>query len=163
MLKFNFFIFAFLLVMICMIFNSQAQTLPAIETPVAENGQINASETLLLNSSIGLSAFQASFVLRWMNASSELEMALISPSGLIINQSAEPSIIYKSEEKMETYIVADPEPGNWSARITAMSAPTEGEKYTFLTIKILGERSMPDKETEQAVDLNSSDEAASSK
>jgi hypothetical protein len=125
--------------MICMVFNSQAaELLPAMETPVPIYGQINASETLLLNSSIDSSISQVSFVLRWQDASNVLEMAMISPNGSIIDPSAMPPVIHTSEERTETYIVQDPEPGNWAARITAKNTSADGEKYTFLVIKIKG-------------------------
>jgi hypothetical protein len=64
-------------------------------------------------------------------------MALRTPSGVSINQSAQTPIGY-TKEKLDTYyVIPDPEPGNWTAIIEAKNVSPGGEDYVFFTTQVL--------------------------
>jgi hypothetical protein len=140
---------ALFLSLICMA--SAAETddeLPPMEITVPVNGHINASETLWHNLTVGSNISSVSFALYWPNEGSDLEMALISPSGLLINQSAQMPTVYKRENMNAYYIVQEPEAGNWTAMIEAKNVSASGEDYTFFMAQILGNELIPENLTE---------------
>jgi hypothetical protein len=151
-----------LLSLICTAFGIETENImPQIETTIPIDGQINASEVQSQISMIGSDVSSAVFALNWQNKGSDLEMILRSPSGDQINQSAQAPTIFKKEELNTYYIVANPEPGNWTAIIEAKNVPSEGEHYVFFAAKLLGQAAIAVNETE-SVDLsNSSNEANS--
>jgi hypothetical protein len=90
---------------------------------------INASETHQLNFSVGSNVTAASFILDFANDTSELEMVLITPSGSRIDSATGEPITYQRDNLSIYYIVPDPEPGEWTAEITARDVPETGEEY----------------------------------
>lgn len=95
---------------------------------------INESETHLMNVSVSSNVTMASFLLDWMDVTSVLEMVLISPSGTRIDSSAEEPITYNMTSDAIYYVVPDPEPGVWTAEITALDVPETGEEYYSYSI-----------------------------
>jgi len=91
--------------------------------------RIYPSETVSLNTTVGLNTSEMSFVLFWENATSSLDAVLYSPSGTEINSSAPPSVIYGVNNTLIYYIVHRPEPGEWVAKIQAAAVPDVGESY----------------------------------
>ncbi len=92
-------------------------------------GYINASESFEMNVSVGSNVTSASFLVDWMNLSSNLEMTLVSPSGRSIASSVGEPITFNESNASIYYIVPDPEPGEWVAIITAKEVPAVGEEY----------------------------------
>lgn len=97
-------------------------------------GHINASETQLLNSTVELNVAYATFILSWENETTDLEIVLITPSGMVIDHAAEKPIIYQKNASLISYMIPNPEPGNWTSKITAMAVPEMGENYCVFTI-----------------------------
>jgi len=89
----------------------------SLDGPEPQCGQVNASETLSLNSTISSGLRSASFILVWTDMNSSLEMALTTPGGLRLDSSAED--VYGRDKGIVYFVVPDPEPGNWTAVITA--------------------------------------------
>ncbi|MDQ1262757.1 MAG: hypothetical protein QG575_1938 [Euryarchaeota archaeon] len=99
---------------------------------IPENGQIEAMQTVLLNTTIGTNLSSFSFILTWTNATSGLEATLTSPSGTKIDSTAELPVIYGTNESLIFYILPNPEAGKWTAAITARNVPDVGETYLVL-------------------------------
>lgn len=127
-LKVAFIIFCFVF---CALFVAIALDQP---TPIPICRHINASETISMNSRVETGTFSTSFVLTWIDASSQMEMILRSPSGLLLNPSAESPIVYSKNKTMLYFIVPSPEPGNWSEIITAKNLSQKGEDYCIITV-----------------------------
>ncbi len=106
----------------------------ALETTSPICRYINASETHQLNFSVGSNVTAAFFLLDFANDTSELEMVLITPSGTIIDSSTAGPATYQRENLSICYIVPDPEPGEWTAEITAKDVPETGEEYCASTV-----------------------------
>jgi hypothetical protein len=121
--------------------------MPPIEIIVPVNGYINASETLTQISTVGPNVSSASFSLYWQNGENDLGMTLKSPSGLVIDQSAQPPTIYEKGNQSIYYIVQDPEAGNWTAMIEALNVSAQGEEFTFFG-DLLGNEAIPENITE---------------
>ena len=102
--------------------------------PIPICRHINASETISMNSSVEKATFSASFIMTWIDAASQMEMKLVSPSGLLIDSSAESPIVYSRNETMLYFIVHAPEAGNWSQIITARNLSQKGENYCIITV-----------------------------
>ncbi len=62
-------------------------------------------------------------------------MKLVSPGEREINSSAEPPINYQKNDSLIFYIVPDPEPGNWTAKVIAPMALQTGEDYCVIFIQ----------------------------
>jgi hypothetical protein len=105
----------------------QGPTIPAC-------GHINESETHLLNSTIGSNITSASFILSWSETADDLEMVLFAPSGMRIGPDAGEPVIYQRNASLIYYIVPNPEPGDWTAEITAGSVPEAGGDYCAFTV-----------------------------
>ena len=99
---------------------------------IPEIGQIHATQTVLLNTTIGSNLSSFSFILAWFNATSSLEATLTSPRGTKIDSTAQPPIIYGINKSLIFYILPNPEAGKWTAAISAKNAPDAGE--TFLAL-----------------------------
>jgi hypothetical protein len=99
---------------------------------IPENGQINATQAVLLNTTIGTNLSSFSFILSWFNATSSLEATLTSPSGAKIDSTAQPPVIYGTNKSLIFYILPSPEAGKWTAAITAKNVPDAGESYWAL-------------------------------
>jgi hypothetical protein len=99
---------------------------------IPENGQINATQAVLLNTTIGTNLSSFSFILSWFNATSSLEATLTSPSGAKIDSTAQPPVIYGTNKSLIFYILPSPEAGKWTAAITAKNVPDGGESYWAL-------------------------------
>jgi hypothetical protein len=97
-----------------------------------EYGQIHATESVLLNTTIGTNLSSFSFVLTWINATSNLEAILTSPGGVQIDSTAQMPIIYGTNKSLVFYILQNPEAGKWTATITAKNVPDVGEFYWAL-------------------------------
>ncbi len=99
---------------------------------VPEYEQINATQPVLLNTTIGTGLSSFSFILTWLNATSSLEATLTSPSGTKIDSNAQLPIIYGTNKTMIYFILPGPEAGKWTAVITAKNAPDVGESFLAL-------------------------------
>ena len=115
--------------------------------PVQSCGVLNATGSSLVKSNIGSHLSSVSFLLNWTNATSSLDMILSSPSGLKIDSSAQPPVIYGENESMEYYIVPNPEPGTWTVQIRPKSVPDKGEEYCLSTIFIFGQELVSENNT----------------
>jgi len=135
--------------MACLASGSETESdMPAIELIVPVNGHINASETLSQISTVGPNVSSASFSLYWQNEENDLSMTLKSPSGLMIDQSAQLPTIYQKENQSIYYIVQDPEAGNWTAMIEALNVSAQGEEFTFFGDLVAGNEAVPENITE---------------
>jgi hypothetical protein len=105
----------------------QGLTIPAC-------GHINESETHLLNTTIGSNVTSASFILSWSEMADDLEMVLVSPSGMRVGTEIDEPVIYQRNASLIYYIVPYPEPGDWTAEIIAGSVPETGEDYCAFTV-----------------------------
>jgi hypothetical protein len=99
---------------------------------IPESGQIHATQTVLLNTTISTNLSSFSFILNWFNATSSLEATLTSPSGAKIDSTAQPPVIYGMNTSLIFYILPSPEAGKWTAAITAKNVPDAGESYWTL-------------------------------
>ncbi len=97
-------------------------------------GHIYASETHTVNSIIGLNITSASFILNGGETADNLGMVLVTPNGTEIGPDAGEPITYRREANLIYYIVPNPEPGNWTAKITAGTIPEMGEDYCIFTV-----------------------------
>lgn len=95
---------------------------------------IYASETHALNTAVGLNIASASFILSCEGAADEMEMVLVTPSGIEINPEAGEPVIYQRNASLIYYIVPYPEPGNWTAEIAARAVPETGVDYCAFAI-----------------------------
>lgn len=102
-----------------------------LELPVyvPELEQIHAMQPVSLNTTIGTNLSSFLFVLTWLNATSNLEATLTSPSGAKIDSTAQPPVIYGTNKSLIFYILPSPEAGKWTASITAKNVPDAGESY----------------------------------
>ncbi len=117
---------------------------PAQGLAVPTCGHIYASEMHTLNSVVGLNVTSVSFILDAGEAADEMEMMLIAPNGIRIDPSAGEPIIYQRNAELIYYIIPYPEPGNWTAEITAGDIPEMGEDYCAFTV--LDEEEVADEE-----------------
>lgn len=99
---------------------------------IPELEQINATQPVLLNTTIDTNLSSFSFILTWLNATSSLEATLTSPSGTKIDSTAQLPIIYGTNKTMIYYILPSPEAGKWTVEITAKNAPDVGESFLAL-------------------------------
>jgi hypothetical protein len=107
-------------------------SLSEIPEYIPESGQIHATQTILLNATNYANISSFLFVLTWLNATSNLEATLITPSGVKIDSTAQPPVIYGVNKSLIFYILPNAEVGKWTARITAKDAPDMGESYWSL-------------------------------
>jgi hypothetical protein len=121
---------------VCSLPNSSAAenvgTVSEIPAYIPESGQIYAMQTILLNATNDANISSFLFILTWLNATSKLEASLITPSGVKINSTAQPPVIYGVNESQIFYILPNAEVGRWTARITAKDVPDNGESYWSL-------------------------------
>jgi hypothetical protein len=110
----------------------KVENLSEIPTYIPENGQIHATQTILLNTTIGTNSSSLLFVLNWLNATSNLEATLISPSGVKIDSTTQSPVIYGENTSLIFYILPNPEVGKWTAMITAKDVLDMGESYWAL-------------------------------
>lgn len=101
-------------------------------TFIPEYKQINATQPVSLNTTIGTNLSSFLFILTWLNATSSLEATLTSPSGTKIDSTAQLPIIYGTNNTMIYYILPSPEAGKWAAVITAKNVPDAGESFLAL-------------------------------
>jgi hypothetical protein len=109
-----------------------AGNLSEIPKYIPESGQIHATQTILLNATNDASMSSFLFVLTWLNATSILEANLITPSGIKIDSTTQPPVIYGVNKSLIFYILPNAEVGKWTARITAKDVPDMGESYWSL-------------------------------
>jgi hypothetical protein len=109
-----------------------ADNLSEISIFAPESGQINAAQTISSNSTIDTNASPLLFVLTWLNSTSTLEATLITPSGIKMDSTAQPPVIYGVNTSLIFYILPNAEAGKWTAVITAKDVPKEGESYWTL-------------------------------
>lgn len=109
-----------------------AGNLPEISTYIPESGQIHAKQTILSNATIETNISSFLFVLTWLNATSNLEAALIAPNGARIDSTAQSPVIYGVNKSLIFYILPNAEVGKWTAVITAKDVPDVGESYWAL-------------------------------
>ena len=105
------------------------ENLSEIPTYIPESGQIHATQTILLNETIDANISSFLFVLTWLNATSNLEATLITPSGVKIDSTTQPPVIYGVNKSLIFYILPNAEAGKWTAMITARDVPDIGESY----------------------------------
>jgi hypothetical protein len=86
-----------------------AGNLSEISTHVPESGQIHATQTILLNTTNGANISSFLFVLTWLNATSNLEAALIAPSGAKIDSTTQLPVIYGVNKSLIFYIIPNAE------------------------------------------------------
>lgn len=111
---------------------------------VPTSGHINASETQSLDFDVGSDAASVSFILYWGDETSDLDMLLITPGGAQVNSASDEMIIYNKNVTMLYYIVPMPEPGSWTAEITAKVVPETGIDYMAFMIPAGEEGVIPD-------------------
>ncbi len=99
------------------------------EITVPVSGHIDASETQLLNFSIGSNLTSASFILVWSNADYDMDMTLIAPGGERVDPAADEMVAYNKNATMLYYIVPMPKLGEWTAEVAAVDAPETGMDY----------------------------------
>ncbi len=109
-----------------------AESISDMPTHIPESGQINATETRLLNATNDANITSYLFALTWLNATSKLDAVLVSPSGIRIDSNVQPPIIYGVNGSLIFYIIPDAEKGKWTAMITARDVPDLGESYWAL-------------------------------
>lgn len=107
-------------------------------------GHIYSSETHTLNSVVGLNVTSVSFILSCGETADEMEMVLVTPGGIEIDPKAGEPIAYQRNADLISYIVPYPEPGNWTAEITAGAVPEMGEDYCAFTVLDEEEAAMED-------------------
>ncbi len=110
----------------------EVEDLSEMPAYIPESGQIHATQTILLNETIGAKISSFLFVLTWLNATSNLEATLITPSGVKIDSTIQPPIIYGVNNSLIFYILPSAEAGKWTAVITARDVPDTGESYWTL-------------------------------
>lgn len=125
-------------------------------------GHINESEMHLLNSAVGPNVTSASFILSWDETADDLEMVLVAPSGTRIDPDVEEPIIYQEDAGLIYYIIPYPEPGDWTAEITARTVREMGEDYCAFTVldedeAIVGGETNETNETDKTMSENPSD------
>jgi hypothetical protein len=119
---------------------------PEMPAYIPEYGQINATQTVLSNTTIGANLSSLSFILTWFDAASSLEATLTSPNGTKIDSTAKMPIIYGINKSMIFYILPDPQAGKWTATITGKNVPVEGVSYLSLFYSVPADES-----TEQSI------------
>lgn len=100
---------------------------------------IKSAENASVSSTVGPGNSQATFILSWQNATSNLDMVLSAPDGKKIDSAVQPSDIYSKNVTMIQYTIPDPKPGNWTANVTAKTALESDEAYCVLTLLTLAE------------------------
>jgi hypothetical protein len=109
-------------------FENDSSSLSAI--PIC--GLINASESITHNANLTSNLSSASFIVVWYHKPSTLEMYLISPEGRKFDSSVHEPVIFESKERMMSYFVPNPEPGNWTIGLNAKNVPGEREGYCIV-------------------------------
>ena len=117
---------------------SMGQTLDGLVELVPKCDVIKSAENVSVSSNVSPGNAQLAYILAWENSSSVLDMVLTAPSGKKIDSSAQPPIVYRKNETTITYLISDPETGNWNAEITAKRAPELGEDFCAFTFLSLG-------------------------
>jgi hypothetical protein len=105
------------------------ENLSEMSTDIPESGLIHATQTILLNETIDANTSSFLFVLTWLNATSNLDATLLTPSGVKIDSTAQPPVIYGTNKSLIFYILPNADVGEWSAMITAKDVPDMGESY----------------------------------
>jgi hypothetical protein len=108
------------------------ENLSEISTDIPESGLIHATQTILLNETIDANTSSFLFVLTWLNATSNLDATLITPSGVKIDSTAQPPVIYGTNKSLIFFILPNAEVGEWAAMVTARDVPDMGESYWAL-------------------------------
>jgi hypothetical protein len=121
---------------------------------IPEYGLIHATESVLLNTTIGTNISSFSFILKWFNATSNLEATLTSPSGTKIDSTAQMPTIYGMNQSLIFYILPRPDPGKWTAAITAKNVPDVGESYWALFNTTYADESIEQGLINEEMDLN---------
>jgi hypothetical protein len=111
---------------------SSSENIPDMPIYIPEGGQINITETRSLNATTDADISSYIFVLAWLNDTSKLDAVLISPSGVKIDSTVQPPIVYGVNGSMIFYILPDAEKGKWTSMITARDVPDTGESYWAL-------------------------------
>lgn len=65
-----------------------------------------------------------------LNGLNESDLALISPTGELVNPT-DPAIKYTKEDGYIVYEVPNPEIGNWTLQVTALNVPESGSNYSI--------------------------------
>jgi len=85
--------------------------------------------TTTTTATISQSVAQATFTSKWKG--SDVVMTLIAPSGRIITrETTDPDVTHIIEGTTETYIIANPEPGEWIIQLYGADVPESGEEVT---------------------------------
>lgn len=101
------------------------------QTSYSTSGTILPGQTSSLTVPITSSTTSATFSISW--GGSNLDLVLYKPDGTEINPdvaATDPNIDYVEESTYEFYRMDNPDVGEWTMEITAISVPTEGEDYT---------------------------------
>jgi len=123
-------------------------------TYIPENGLIHATQTILLNTTIDTNLSSVLFVLTWLNATSNLEATLTTPSGVKIDSTAQLPVIYGENKSLIFYILPNPEVGEWTAKITAKNVQDIGESYSALFSTTPEDEYTKQAPVEKEMDLN---------
>ena len=108
---------------------------------------IKSPENVSVSSNVGPGNAQVTYILSWQNATSVLDMVLRSPGGKNFNSSAQAPDFYQKNTTKIYYIISTPEPGNWTAEISAKTTPKLGEDYCVLTLLTLSESQLSGNES----------------
>jgi len=100
---------------------------------------IGSSENASVSSEVGPGNSQVTFILSWLNATSNLDMIISAPDGRKIDSTVHDPDMYRKNNTMIQYTIPDPEPGNWTAKVTARATQNLGESYCVLTLFTLAE------------------------
>jgi hypothetical protein len=100
---------------------------------------IRSAQSVYISSNISAGNSQATFILSWQNVTSSLDLVVNDPSGLEIDPTAKPPIMYQKDNLSVQYLIPDPLPGDWTAKVVASATPEPGEGYCLLTLLTLAE------------------------
>ena len=94
-----------------------------------QQGQIVATQTILVPFNIPAGTRQANFRLTWRTdwgnfPTADIDLHLVSPSGQVNNDGS-------TERNPENVSIQNPQPGNWIAMINGFDIPAGSDKYEF--------------------------------
>jgi len=103
-----------------------------MESAVPICGNLSALQVATANTSVDTDLASLSFILMRGNLTSVLDMQVFDPSGAAINSSAQLPVIYGEDQTLSFFIIPEPKMGIWTAEITGISVPGEGESYCLV-------------------------------
>jgi hypothetical protein len=102
----------------------------ALDQGIPICGHLAPSTTNSFMAEIGPEVATASFILNWRTTDSQMQLALISPSGELMTLGQ--GIAHDRSKTFESFTVTSPEAGTWRAEIKSGAMPREGTDYCLI-------------------------------